>query len=220
MKKNNKKKLHEEDEVDVMEEMSQEELEQEIGSLLGMNQPPEMRMIGLYGEVNEKRASEIVFTLIALSRTKKVTHEGKKTIETVEPVEFLISTPGGSASDMFSIYDTMKMVQKTMDIETIGMGRVMSAGVLIMAAGTKGKRKIGRNCRVMIHSAIGGMMGSSHDIKNEFAELTLSESQYIKGLAKETKMTEKQIKEYLSQKQNIYLSAHQAVKLGIADIII
>jgi ATP-dependent Clp protease, protease subunit len=193
--------------------------------VLGYMHTPDMRLLQLHGEVNEKIARELVYSLIAYSRIKKLTPMDKKNPptsfkESTEPVEFLISTPGGSASDMFAIYDTMNVVKKVMDIETIGVGKVMSAGVLLLAAGTKGKRKIGKNCRVMIHSVVGGVMGSSHDIRNEIEELNFTENQYIKNLAKETKMSVGKIREFLGEKKNIYLSANEAVRYGIADIIV
>ena len=84
-----------------------------------------------------------------------------------KPIEFYISTYGGSADDMFALYDIMRQIKKTTEIHTIGMGKVMSAGVLLLAAGTKGHRKIGKNCRVMIHSVIGGNHGPLHNLMNE-----------------------------------------------------
>lgn len=220
MKQNNRLDGHDED--NTHEEASDSQGQNPVEGFVSM---PEMRLLNLYGEVDEKKASDIVYSMHVYSRIKRIIplddNMPPKTFDQViDPMELLISTPGGSASDMFAIYDTMRMLREEMEIHTIGMGKVMSAGVLLLAAGTKGKRKIGKNCRVMIHSAIGGMMGSSHDIRNEIQELLLSENRYVKGLAKETKMTVKQIREFLSEKKNIYLSAEQAVKYGIADIIV
>ena len=185
---------------------------------------PEMRMLSLYGEVDEKKSANIVSSMLIYRNIKKITpadknNPPKKYTETTEPLDFIVSTHGGSAADMFSIYDTMKMVEKNMEIHTLGLGKVMSAGVLILAAGTKGKRKIGKNCRVMIHSVIGGAAGSSHDVKNEIEEIFFTQEKYIKCLAAETKLTSKQINEFLSEKRNIYLSAQEAIKYGIADKI-
>jgi ATP-dependent protease ClpP protease subunit len=100
------------------------------------------------------------------------------------------------------------------------MGKVMSAGVLILAAGTKGKRKIGRNCRVMIHSVIAGNHGSLPNLINEMEAIQDLQDLYIERLVEETNMTKKQMKKLLEQKVNIYLSAEEAVKYGIADIIV
>jgi len=43
---------------------------------------------------------------------------------------------------------------------------------------------------------------------------------YINCLADETNMSKTQIKKMLERKVNVYLTAEEAVELGIADIII
>jgi ATP-dependent Clp protease protease subunit len=159
-------------------------------------------------------------------------HDGKKqtlsdpedpdsdSIVTFDPFEMYISTWGGVAMNMFAIYDCMRLLREQCEIHTVGLGKVMSAGVLLLAAGTKGKRKIGANCRVMIHSVIGGHEGSLHNLENEMEEIRWIQNQHIKALISETSMTTSQLKKMLSRKMNIYLNAEEAVKLGIADEII
>ena len=51
----------------------------------------------------------------------------------LEPIKFVLSTHGGEASEMFSIYDVMKSVEKECPIHTAGIGKVMSSGVLELA---------------------------------------------------------------------------------------
>ena len=121
---------------------------------------------------------------------------------------------------MFAVYDVMRMVRKDCDIETIGMGQVMSAGTLLLASGTKGKRRIGKHCRVMVHQVSAGTQGPHHEMINEIAEIQHTQEQYIKCLAAETKMTETYIRKLFEKKVNIYMSAEEAVKNGLADIII
>ena len=88
------------------------------------------------------------------------------------PVNMYVSTHGGVASDMFSILDVMDMVKKnTCDIHTYGVGKVMSAGVPILAAGTKGKRRIGKNCRIMLHNVLAGAGGTIFNMENELEEI-------------------------------------------------
>jgi ATP-dependent Clp protease protease subunit len=191
----------------------------------------EMNLISLYGNVNEKRGREIVLSLfhfrdqvVKLPEHLTAKFKGKNDellkqllVKVSEPLDFLISTHGGSASDMFSIYDTMCMVKKDIKIRTLGMGKVMSAGVLLMAAGTKGLREIGQNCRVMIHPVQAGAMGGIHDIENEFAEINQTQEMYIDALARETKMKTARIKKLIDEKRNIYISAEEAISYGIAD---
>lgn len=176
------------------------------------------RSIGLIGDVNEEKASEVVYALLALWKSYEPPPENPK--QKPDPIEIYISTHGGSASDMFAIYDVMRMVKKDSDISTVGLGKVMSAGVLLLAAGTKGKRKIGKNCRVMIHSVLGGSEGPIHSLENEMNEIRWTQDRYIKALIDETKLTQATMNKLLQKHVNIYLSAEEAVKYGIADEVI
>jgi len=197
----------------------------------------ESRMIGIFGEIEENKVAQLIAMLFELSIEEK-----KKEVKTIDsskeetdnkdvsaeatekeeipPIEMLISTPGGSADDMFALYDVMRTVREKCVISTFGLGKVMSAGVLLLAAGTKGQRKIGKNCRVMIHSVIGGTSGSFHNLENEMAEMRYMQEAYLKGLSAESKMTVSQLKRMINRKVNVYLSAEEAVELGIAYIIV
>jgi ATP-dependent Clp endopeptidase proteolytic subunit ClpP len=183
-----------------------EELEQEI-------EP--MNTIGLFCDVTEEKVAEVIHGLLYLEHLYANSKPEKR-----KPIEFYVSTYGGSADDMFSLYDVMRNVKKENEIHTVGMGKVMSAGVLILAAGTEGKRKIGKNCRVMIHSVLGANHGSLPNMINEMEAIEQLQEMYIKCLASETKMSKSQIKKMLERKVNVYLTAKEAVELGIADIII
>ena len=121
---------------------------------------------------------------------------------------------------MFALYDIMRQIKLTTEIHTIGMGKVMSAGVLLLAAGTKGHRKIGKNCRVMIHSVIGGNHGPLHNLMNEMEAIEQIQKMYSGALITETNMSKSDLKDLLERKVNVYLTAEEAVELGIADIII
>jgi ATP-dependent Clp protease protease subunit len=166
-------------------------------------------------------ASNIVASMLILRDTgREIALEDNKEVEAYKPFELFISTPGGTAVDMFAIYDTMRMVKEDCEIHTIGMGKVMSAGVVLLAAGTKGKRKIGANCRVMIHSVIGGHHGSIQNLENEMEEVRWVQDQYNKALCAETDLTPRMLKKLLAKNINVYLTAEEAVDYGIADIIV
>ena len=72
----------------------------------------------------------------------------------------------------------------------------------------------------MIHSVIGGSHGSLPNLANEMEAIQQIQKAYIEVLVAETSMTKKQLKELLERKVNVYLTAEEAVELGIADIII
>ena len=174
-----------------------------------------LRTIGLFSDILEEPIAELVHALLYMNETNKNKEEEDK-----EPIEFYLSTYGGSADDMFALYDIMKNIQKTTEIHTVGVGKVMSAGVPLLACGTKGKRRIAKNCRIMIHSVSAGNQGNIHDLVNELEAVEELQKMYINCLVEETKMTESQLKKMLKRKVNVYLSAEQAIKLGIADEIL
>ena len=182
------------------------------------------RTISLYGDVSEKMGEETVNALYYLNENGYYQQESADDPEEIlvlkKPIKVIVSTYGGSAAEMFSIHDTMRAVREETTIETVGHGKVMSAGVLLLASGTEGHRKIGRNCRVMIHSILGGSQGSLVNIENEIEEMRWIQERYIKCLATETKLTERKIQSMLKKLIDVYLSAEQAVEYGIADIII
>lgn len=183
-----------------------------------------LRKIGLIGDVTEEKSSDIIYGLYALKEMGK--HEippaskRAKPKEAFHPMDFIISTNGGSASDMFAIYDVMREIRKDCVISTHGLGKVMSAGVLLLAAGSKGHRKIGKHCRVMIHGVIAGNSGPMFNLENEMSEIRETQKRYIEALKSETKMSASQINKFLERHVDIYLSAEEAVKLGIADKIV
>ena len=196
------------------------ELEEELAEMLMEQQSqqrpsePDLRTIGLFSDVSEERVAELIHAMLYLDEVNKLNKKDKK------PVKFYISTDGVSADDMFGMYDVMRNVRETAELHTVGLGKVMSAGVILLAAGTKGKREIGKNCRVMIHSVMGGNHGSLHNMMNELEAIEQLQDMYCDALIECTKLTRAKLKKMIERKVNVYLSAEEAVELGIADEII
>jgi len=217
----NKKSFSEEEKKD--QEKGQDEL---FTTLMAEPPRPELRMTGIYGDVTEDRCSEAVYGLMALhlTGTEKVLSnpedENSEIIETYQPIDFIISSHGGLAADMFSVYDVIRDLRDRTPIHTKGLGKVMSAGVLLLASGTKGERRIGKYCRVMIHGVMAGQHGYLADVENEFKETRAIQRMYVKALSDETNMSETYVRKLMNRKTNVYLDAEEAVKLGIADIIL
>ena len=188
---------------------------------------PELRTINLYGDISERKGADVVAALLYLENSSHtIIHENpldteSKEIIVARSISLMVSTHGGTASDMFSILDVMDMVkERTCDIETFGIGKVMSAGVPILAAGTKGKRKVGRNCRIMLHNVMAGTGGTIFSMENELEEIKWVQERYIETLASYTKLTPSKIKKLLKAQRDVYISAEEAIKMGIADEII
>ena len=183
-----------------------------VTSIVLESEEDKTKMVALYGPVEEEKCEELVSSFIVL--------EALLNEEDEDPVKFLISSEGGAAYEMFSVYDALRALKKKVTVETIGVGKVMSAAVLLLAAGTKGERKIGKHCRVMVHDVKAGQSGTVGNMENELAEVKALQQMYINCLAEETDLTTRQIKNWFKKGVNIYLSAEEAVKYGIADIIV
>lgn len=65
------------------------------------------------------------------------------------PVVVWINTPGGCCISMLAIYDAI--ISSPCEVMTIGTGEVCSAGVLLLASGSPGRRLATENCVLMSH---------------------------------------------------------------------
>jgi ATP-dependent Clp protease protease subunit len=217
-----------EEEAGTEDAKKEESGEVSLSKLFGMSeQEPELRTLTIIGDINEELSKDVMAALWYLqnnAKSKELVNpddpECEETKEVILPIEVVVSTNGGNADDMFAIYDAIRWIRKTIDIETFGLGKVMSAGTLLLASGTKGKRKIGKHCRVMIHSVIGGSIGPMHQLDNEMKEVKAIQESYIKAICEETNLTERKLRALLKKKVNIYLTAEEAVEHGFADIIV
>ncbi len=199
-------------EVEEMEE-SEEATAADLLTLLAgaAEENPEARSIYFSGDLNEERGAEIITALLVLSKQKN--SEGE-----IDPIKLYVSTYGGAADEMFAIYDVINHIKaQGVIIETIGLGKVMSAGTLMLACGTKGHRRVGAHTRIMIHSVAGGSMGELHSIKNELEQMNILQESYIQAMSNETEMSKKQIQNLINRKVNVYLSAVEAIEKGLAD---
>ena len=209
-------------ETDELEDEIAANEEEELANILFTPQP-ESRTLGLYGDVAEKNSAGICYSMLGIheQHMNKQAEDAALGVDPKEvednPISFYISTPGGSSHDMMAIYDIMTHVKKNIEVHTCGIGQVQSAGVLLLAAGTKGKRLVGRHCRLMIHPVAAGNAGELHDLENEMEEIRLVQDAYSKALIKESKLTAKQFKGFLSRSTKVYFGAEEAIKWGIAD---
>ena len=210
--KTKKEKKIVEEEISEEQEMDGDAMQQQLLEMLGLAQNPEARSIMLMGDLTEARSLEIITALIVLSA------QNNPETGVPDPIKIYVSTYGGSADEMFGIYDVINMCkEKGVIIETVGLGKVMSAGTLILAAGSDGHRKIGKHTRVMIHAVAGGSMGELHSIQNELEQMKGLQDSYIKAISDETELSKKQVQGLLNRKVNVYLSAEEAIEKGLAD---
>lgn len=161
-----------------------------------------IRRVVLAGVVGEESAAQFLEQLTTFEY-----------IDISKPVMVYIDTYGGNVDSAMLIYDAIRTCQ--CPITTVGIGKVMSAGSLILAAGDPGNRLIARNTRVMIHQVAGGVHGTVSELNNELEEMSRMQEQYLDLLSFHTGRPKKQILEDISD--NKYMTAQEAIDYGIAD---
>ena len=133
-------------------------------------------------------------------------------------ITLVINSPGGQVHSAFALIDTMK--GSAIPIKTIGLGMIASCGILTFMSGTKGKRFITPNTSILSHQYSWGSAGKEHELFARVREFELSTTRMIEHYKKCTGMSEKKIREVLLPAEDVWLSAKEAVKYGIADKIV
>lgn len=137
-----------------------------------------------------------------------------------QDITIYINSLGGDASALCQIYDVMSMIKSP--IKTVCLAKCYSAGGVLLAAGTKGKRYILPHAEVMIHGlqCIFPVLGETAqaDSQNYYQFLSTFNDSIMKILAKHTGHPLSKIKEDCAK--DMYFNAKQAVAYGLADHIL
>lgn len=159
----------------------------------------------LLNEVDETPILTAIHSLFTLAQKDKK-----------NPIYIVINTVGGSIYDMLALYDAIKYVQSLgITVNTVGLGKIMSAGVILLAAGNS--RKIGKNATIMWHWGSDSVEGNIFEMKNEVNEFERLEHLCNDIFKEETKMTKEEMEELLNSKIDVYITPEKAIKLGIVD---
>jgi len=133
-------------------------------------------------------------------------------------IKFYVNTPGGSVSAGLAIYDTMKYIR--CDVATTCVGMAASMGSVLLAGGTRGKRYVLPNSRVLIHQPLirGVVTGPATDLDIEAREIIRLRMRLYEILADETGRTVEQIEADCDR--NKWLNAAEAVEYGVVDEVL
>lgn len=131
-------------------------------------------------------------------------------------INIYINSPGGVITSGLSIYDTMRFIKP--DVSTMCIGQAASMGAFLLSAGTKGKRYVLPNSRVMIHQPSGGTQGQASDIEIQAREILYLRERLNKMLAEHTGQSLERITKDVER--DYFLSAEAAKEYGLIDAIV
>ena len=136
-------------------------------------------------------------------------------VDPFERLSLLINSPGGSVTDAFALIDVMKGSQ--IPVETIGIGEISSAGLMIFMAGEKGSRRLTPNTQILSHQYSWGNYGKEHELFSQVKAFELTSKMILDHYRKCTGLSEKKIREFLLPPEDRWLSSKEALKLGLCD---
>ena len=163
------------------------------------------RVIFIGGEIEDDMANLIIAQLLFLQNENADAD-----------ISIYINSPGGVITSGMAIYDTMQFVGCT--VATYCLGQAASMAAVLLAAGTKGKRYVLPNSRILIHQPLGGARGTATDISIQAEEILRMRARLNEILAKHTGQPVPKIEEDVDRDR--FMGAEEAVAYGLADQII
>jgi ATP-dependent Clp protease protease subunit len=161
----------------------------------------------LTGEITEENVNECIKWLV---------YENLETKEKV--LTLYVNSSGGDLYQAFALIDIMRNSKHV--VRTVGIGSVMSAAFLIFTSGDQGERHIAANTGIMCHQFSGGNDAKFHDLKAEMKENEMLNKKIVEILKNATGLAPSRIKTKLLPASDVYLTAQEAIDLGIADHLI
>jgi ATP-dependent Clp protease protease subunit len=129
-------------------------------------------------------------------------------------ISLYINSPGGSISSGLAIYDTMQYIKP--DVATYTVGQAASMAAVLMAAGTRGKRTLLPNSRVLIHQPwLQGLGGQQSDIEIHAKDMFMMRDRLDEILAYHTGKPKEDV--HRDTERDRILRADEAVEYGLVD---
>lgn len=163
------------------------------------------RIVFIGGEIEDQMANTIIAQLLFLQNENADAD-----------ISMYINSPGGLITGGLAVYDVMQFVG--CGVQTYCLGQAASMAALLLAGGTKGKRFVLPNSRILIHQPMGGARGTATDISIQAEEILRLRARLNQILAHHTGQPVQKIEEDVDRDR--FLGADEAVAYGLADQIV
>jgi ATP-dependent Clp protease protease subunit len=166
---------------------------------------------GMYvfmGEVNDETIRPIIEWILVENHVVR-----KKKKELL----LMICSEGGAMESAFALIDVMQA--SSIPIKTVGLGSVASSALLIFLAGTAGRRMLTPNTSILSHQYSWGSDGKHHELFAMTKEFGLAQQRMLDHYQVTTGLSQEVIRQKLLPASDVYLSAEEALELGICDFI-
>lgn len=166
------------------------------------------RIIIIGDRIDEDVATRVCAELLALSYE-----------DPDKDIRLFVNATAGTQYCVQTILDMMEYIQsKGVDISVVGMGCVAGPPAMLLAAGTKGKRLAMPSCRIILSQPLGGLSGTSYEVRIQAKELSRNARMQVAVFAKFTGKSFDDMGEYLVR--DTYMSPQEAKELNLIDGVI
>ena len=163
------------------------------------------RIIFIGERIDEDTATRVCAELLALQ------YDDPK-----KDIRIFLNCTAGTQYCVQTILDMMEYIQsKGVDISVVGMGCVAGPPAMLLAAGAKGKRLAMPSCRIILSQPLGGLSGTSYEVKIQAMELSRNARMQVAVFAKYTGKSFEDMGEFLVR--DSYMSPQEAMELNLID---
>jgi ATP-dependent Clp protease protease subunit len=164
------------------------------------------RIIFLGTEIDDGVANVVIAQLIHL----EAENQGGE-------ISIYINSPGGSATSLMAIYDTMTFIGSP--IATWCVGQAASTAAVLLAAGDPGRRFVLEHARLLLgQPASGGRQGTVTDLGLEAKELLRIRAQVEEVLSRHTGHDVAELRADMDRDK--VFTAREAIAYGLADEVV
>jgi len=181
--------------------------------------PPHKRVLYLAAQVNQKSMNDLTKAIIQINDHDRYL-EKLYPIYDLEykpkPIKIYIDSYGGAVYQCLGLLGVMK--KSTTPIHTFAAGAAMSCGFMILISGHK---RFGYEYSTpLYHQVSTGFLGKVKDMEESLEETKRLQKKIEEITLERTQISQKKLREVLKNKVDWYMTAQEALQLGVIDEIV
>ena len=163
------------------------------------------RIIFIGDRIDEDVATRVCAELLALQYD-----------DPTKDIRIFLNCTNGTQYCVTTILDMMEYI--SCDISVVALGCVAGPPAMILAGATKGKRMAYPSARIILSQPLGGLSGTSYEVRIQAKELSRNARTQVAFFSKFTEKPFEEIGEYLVR--DSYMSPTEAIELNLIDSIL
>lgn len=180
---------------------------------------PKARKLYLAAQVNQKSMNDLTKAIISINehdRLLEKLYPAYNVEYTAPPIEIYIDSYGGAVYQCFGL---LGVIEKSITpVHTIAVGAAMSCGFMILICGHK---RFGyKHSTPLYHQVSTGFLGKVKDMEESLAETKRLQKKIEDITLDRTAISKKRLKEVLKNKIDWFMTAEEALDLGVIDEIL